>query len=255
MSNVVKFSINGDTNAEQVAGRAKAAVGSLDKQLEGIGNKFKTSFKDIFLSFLGPMALLGTAMGFIGKLIAENQKKQEEANKAAIEGTNSLMSAEDRYYANKLNNEKKSKEQIEEAKTAREDVTQAFLENDPRGKAIVDEVKAAMPPGMAAGASGLARNMAQTQAMQDRVQALLAPEAAAAGAGSGLSGKAFKSPEGFGNVIGVGANPVLENLTRQTDIQQQILEYIKAQVPNVGRLDVPDFTKRVPLTLQKSGLT
>jgi len=36
----VKFSIDGDTNAEQVAGRAKAAVGSLDKQLEGIGNKF-----------------------------------------------------------------------------------------------------------------------------------------------------------------------------------------------------------------------
>ena len=102
MSNVVKFSINGDTNAEQVAGRAKAAVSGLDKQLEGISKKFSTGFKDIFLSFLGPMALLGTAMGFIGKIISDNQKKQEDATKAAIEGTNALMSADDKYYANKV---------------------------------------------------------------------------------------------------------------------------------------------------------
>ena len=233
MSNVIQFSITGDTNAEQVAGRAKAAVGGLDKQMDGIGKKFGSGFKDIFLSFLGPMALLSTAMAFIGKMISDNQKKHEDANKAAIEGTNALMSAEDRYYANKLNNEKKSKEQIEEAKTAREDVTQAFLENDPRGKAIVDEVKAAMPPGMAAGASGLARNMAQTQAMQDRVQALLAPEAAAAGAGSGLSGKAFKSPEGFGNVIGVGANPVLEAMTSQLEEAKRTNDLL-ATIANAG---------------------
>ena len=37
MSNVVQFSITGDTNAEQVAGRAKAAVGGLEKQMDGIG--------------------------------------------------------------------------------------------------------------------------------------------------------------------------------------------------------------------------
>lgn len=101
MSNVIQFSITGDTNAEQVAGRAKAAVGGLDKQMDGIGKKFGSGFKDIFLSFLGPMALLGTAMAFIGKIIADNQKKHEDANQAAIDGTNSLMSAEDKYWANK----------------------------------------------------------------------------------------------------------------------------------------------------------
>ena len=255
MSNVIQFSITGDTNAEQVAGRAKAAVSGLDKQMDGIGKKFGSGFRDIFLSFLGPMALLGTAMAFIGKMISDNQKKHDDASKAAIEGTNALMSAEDKYYANKLNNEKKSKEQIEEAKVAREDVTQAFLENDPRGKAIMDEIKAAMPPGMAAGASGLARNTAQSKAMQDRVQAILAPEAAAAGlGGTGSVGNAFKAPEGFSNVIGVGANPVLENLTRQTDIQQQILDGLKAMSPRSGGINQPDFTKEMPLPIQKAGL-
>ena len=113
MSNVVQFSITGDTNAEQVAGRAKAAVGGLEKQMDGIGKKFGSGFKDIFLSFLGPMALLGTAMAFIGKMIADNQKKQEDANKAAIEGTNEIMSAEDKYYDNKLNKENELRETTE----------------------------------------------------------------------------------------------------------------------------------------------
>jgi len=235
MSNVIQFSITGDTNAEQVAGRAKAAVSGLDKQMDGIGKKFGSGFRDIFLSFLGPMALIGTAMAFIGKMISDNQKKHDDASKAAIEGTNALMSAEDRYYANKLNNEKKSKEQIEEAKVAREDVTQAFLENDPRGKAIMDEIKAAMPPGMAAGASGLARNTAQSKAMQDRVQAILAPEAAAAGlGGTGSIGKAFKSPEGFSNVIGVGANPVLEAMAIQIDEAKKTNELLSMIANPVG---------------------
>ena len=76
-------------------------------------------------------------MAFIGKMIADNQKKHEDANKAAIDGTNALMSAEDKYWANKRNNEKKDKEQVEEAKTTREDVTKNFLTTDPRGRQML----------------------------------------------------------------------------------------------------------------------
>jgi len=246
MSNVIQFSITGDTNAEQVVNRTKTAVSGLDAQISKMGRGFANGFSSIFLSFLGPMALLGAAMAFIGKMISDNQKKHEDANKAAIEGTNALMSAEDKYYANKLNKEKQLREQTEEAKTQRKTTTKDFLENDPRRDQVVDK--------MTFNQMG-AERLSARKYIQDKVQAILAPEAVAAGAAAGPVGNAFKSPEGFSNVIGVGANPVLENMTRQTDIQQQILEYIKAQVPNVGRLDVPDFTKRVPLTLQKSGLT
>jgi hypothetical protein len=224
--------------------KAKLATVSFGKQVEDIQKKFSMAFKDVFLSFLGPMALLGSAIAFIGKLISDNQKKHEDANKAAIEGTNALMSAEDRYYANKLNNEKKSKEQIEEAKVARQDVTQAFLENDPRGKAIMDETKAAMPPGMASAASGLARNAAQSEAMQARVQAILAPEAAAAGAGTKETrGTSFKGPEGFSNVVGVGANPVMEAMTMQLEESRKQTALLEAIV-NKGPGGVPvDYTK------------
>jgi hypothetical protein len=256
MSNSVKFSIDGDTNAEQVAGRAKAAVGGLDKQLEGIGNKFGNSFKDIFLRFLGPMALISAAMSFIGKMIEENAKKREDANQAAIDQTNKLMSAEDNYWANKRNNEKKSKEDAEQAKTQRQTTTLQFLQTDPRGQQIFQDYMNYKIGSKEPMYNNRKFNATSDPEVQAAVQKLIAEDIKKNPITmAGAKDSAFQGPQGFSNVIGVGANPVLENLTRQTDIQQQILEYIKAQVPNVGRLDVPDFTKRVPLTLQKSGLT
>ena len=231
MSNVVKFSINGDTNAEQVAGRAKAAVSGFDKQLEGIGKKFGSSFKDIFLSFLGPMALLGAAIAFIGKMISDNQKKHEDANQAAIDGTNALMSAEDKYWANKRNNEKKAKEDSEQAKTQRENITEQFLQEDPRGREIARRALNKIPGEFIMGYES--KSLSKSSAIQAEVQALIAPEAAAAGAGSGPVGKAFKSPEGFGNVIGVGSNPVLEAMTSQLEEAKRTNDLL-ATIANAG---------------------
>ena len=255
MSNVVQFSITGDTNAEQVAGRAKAAVGGLEKQMDGIGKKFGSGFKDIFLSFLGPMALLGTAMAFIGKMIADNQKKQDDANKAAIDGTNALMSAEDKYWANKRNNEKKGKETVEEAKTAREEVTMQFLTNDPRR---AEALKGIQLSPMGVFWQGF-RRAAQMPEVQDRVQAIIAedikknPTAGAAAGAAAIKDTTFQGPAGFSNVIGVGANPVLQYMTRQTDIQQEILEILKQNRANEGEGVPAPWTER--LKLNQIGIT
>ena len=232
MSNVVKFSINGDTNAEQVAGRAKAAVSGLDKQLEGISKKFSTGFKDIFLSFLGPMALLGTAMAFIGKMISDNQKKQEDATKAAIDGTNALMSAEDRYWANKRNNEKTAIQTTEEAAVARSEVTKDFLENDPRGQKIFDNAFTEKTFGQPFRKTtpGL---ISDDPAIQAKVQALIAEDMKKNPAATGPSGTPFKSPEGFGNVIGVGSNPVLEAMTSQLEEAKRTNDLL-ATIANAG---------------------
>ena len=230
--------------------KAKAATTGFGKQVEDISKKFGNSFKDIFLSFLGPMAILTTVLAFIGKAIADNQKKHEDANRAAIDGTNDLMSAEDRYYANKRNNEKKVKEQVEEAKVSREDITQEFLRNDPRGQAIVSKYQ--LPPmfptlrGAITGkeqgvdTSGM---LSKSKGIQDQVQAMIAADIAknpAVPTGS----TSFKTPEGFGNVVGVGANPVIEAMTMQLEEarkQTALLESLNNKSPGGG---VPvDFTK------------
>jgi len=217
MSEVVKFSITGDTNAEQVAGRAKAAVSGLDKQLDGIGNKFKNSFKDIFLSFLGPMALLGTAIAFIGKIISDNEKKREEANQAAIDGTNALMSAEDRYWARKQDREKKDKEDTEQAKVTREQVTQEFMVNDPRGRKIYsDYMEGKIGSNRTNSDRNRRFNYAFDPEVQAAVQAILAEDAKKNPIEPDKP-TTFKGPEGFSNVVGVGANPVIEAMTAQLD--------------------------------------
>jgi hypothetical protein len=239
----------GKNNKKATQGTKEATTG-FSKQVEDIQKKFSTSFKDIFLSFLGPMALLTTAIGLIGKMIADNQRKQEEANQAAIEGTNALMSAEDRYYANKLNNEKKEKQTSEEAATARAKITQDFLENDPRGRQIYDQAyrekffghpfKKSKP--------GLLKDDPEIQA---QVQAIIAEDMKKNPLILSEFGKPkdtqFKGPEGFGTVIGVGANPVLEAMTKQVEVLQEIKVILEQSKPGGGV--PPPFTEK-PISLR-----
>ena len=253
MAQSLEVNIKTTSDIPQAMDKAKAAVGGFGSQIEGISKKFANSFKDIFLSFLGPMAILTTVLAFIGKMIADNQKKHAEARQAAIDDTNELMSAEDRFYERKQANEKKDKETKEQAATTRQDVTESFLKNDPRGQALVMEQ-------VPEGAGGLKRKdfirdaliaeqLAKRKETQDIVQALIAedikknPEAVAP-----TGPTSFRTPEGFGNIVGVGANPVMEAMTLQLEEakkQTALLESLNNKSPGGG---VPvDFTKPQPL--------
>ena len=249
MAQSLEVNIKTTSDVPQAMDKAKAATTGFGKQVEDIGKKFGTSFKDIFLSFLGPMAILTTVLAFIGKAIADNQKKSDDANRAAIDGTNALMSAEDRYYANKRNNEKKVKEQVEEAKVSREDITQEFLRNDPRGQAIVSKYQ--LPPmfptlrGAITGkeqgvdTSGM---LSKSKGIQDQVQALIAADIAKNPAA--LTGPtSFKTPEGFGNVVGVGANPVMEAMTMQLEESRKQTALLENISRGSGGGVPVDFTK------------
>ena len=251
MAQSLEVNIKTTSDLPQAMDKAKAAVGGFGSQIEGISKKFGNSFKDIFLSFLGPMAILTTVLAFIGKMIADNQRKSAEANQAAIDGTNNLMSAEDRYYANKRANEKKAIETKEEAKLSREDITKDFLRNDPRGQAIVNQNQIIRPmfPTLKGAITGKEERIdtsgfiAGNKTIQAQVQAFIAADMAknpAAPTGS----TSFKTPEGFGNIVGVGANPVMEAMTLQLEEARKqtiLLESLNNKSPGGG---VPvDFTK------------
>jgi hypothetical protein len=250
MAQDLTVNIKTTSDVPEAMGKAKTAVTGFDKQLQDIRNKFGTSFKDIFLSALGPMALVASATAFIGKIIADNQKRQEDANRAAIEGTNALMSAEDRYYANKLNNEKKDKDTVEQAAAAREKVTKDFLENDPRGKQMYDQEYRDRYFGhpFKKTKGGI---IAQDPEIQSRVQAILAedmkknPIAQEAAKEAEKKSGTFKGPEGFNSVIGVGANPVMEAMTKQLEEQQKQTALLEQIANGGGSGGVPvDFTKK-----------
>ena len=229
MSQSLELNIKTTSDVPQAMDKAKSATVSFGQQVEGIQKKFSTAFKDIFLSFLGPMALLGVAINYIGKLIEENQKKHKEANQAAIDGTNELMSAEDRYYAKKRDNERKDKEDREQAAMSREDITKDFLLNTREGRALM-QVKGAGDQNAPAflrslekvtgGREHQAGLLAKSPEIQQVVQISLREMAKANPLANGEK-KDFKTPEGFGNVIGVGPNPVMEAMAAQLEEQKK----------------------------------
>lgn len=246
MAQSLEVNIKTTSDVPQATEKAKAAVSGFDKQIGDISKKFGSSFKDIFLSFLGPMALLTTAIAFIGKLIADNQKKHEEANQAAIDGTNELMSAEDRYWARKQDSEKKDKEKAEQAATTRVDITESFLANDPRGRKILMENT---PQGVNTNGSDFMRDrfireqLSKRKDIQDQVQAIIAEEAKKNPA-EPIGATSFKSPEGFANVVGVGANPVMEAMTLQLEESRKQTALLEAISQGANGGGVPtDFTK------------
>lgn len=236
----VEWELYGTTNVDSVVNKTTKGLDGVEKNSKRVETAFSLGMSSIFLRFLGPMALLTSAIAFISKLIDESAKKREEANKAAIDGTNALMSAEDKYYSNKRNNEKKTIQTVEEAAVARSEVTKDFLQNDPRGRKIFDNAFTEKTFGQPFRKTipGL---ISDDPAIQAKVQALIAEDIKNNPAANGPSGTPFNSPSGFGNVIGVGANPVLENMTRQLEEQQRQTALLE-MIANMSNGDT-DFTK------------
>jgi hypothetical protein len=215
------------------------------------------------------MALVTGAMATIGKMIADNERKRAEANQAAIDGTNELMSAEDKYWARKNEREKKTKEKAEEAKVSRKDVTLSFLQNDPRGKSMVEDILNKLPPGMRSSAAfNTANNMSREKVTQDKVQALIAEDAAKENweetqrkqklaaerirkeeeeakvkAAKQTGKEGLSAPNSMsGNIIGVGQNPVVTALQEQQAIQREQLAYLQIIASNKTASPAADVT-------------
>jgi hypothetical protein len=253
MAQSLELNIKTTSDVPQAMDKAKSATVSFGRQVEDIQKKFSMAFKDVFLSFLGPMALVGAAMNQIGNLIEENRRKREEADKAAIDGTNELISAEERYWARKMAGEKKTKETKEQAKVSREQVTLSFLQEDPRGKEMLNQILAKMPLYMSTRAQAPLSAIAADKRVQDMVQKMLAEDLAknpelnleAVAAKKKAEEEAAKAkakqveskPAAFkgidsatsvsGNVIGVGQNPVVSAIHEQVEIAKQQLDYLR----------------------------
>jgi len=236
MSNEVRFNITGDTNAEQVAGRVKSSVGSMESQIDGIGKKFSNAFKDIFLSFFAPLALLTAALSFISKAIDEKNAKIKAAQDLAVKGESEFVDETTKGLARRRAERTKSKEEEELAKVAREEETFEYLKESSENRA---KVEAKMTP---AQRLKYFFHSYSSAAKQEEMQQLVAQVYKEEEVPKGFTNKDFKSPEGFSNVVGVGASPVLEAMTQQLE-QQKMQTYLLQQlVAGKDQVGV-DFTK------------
>lgn len=257
MSNVIQFSINGSTNAEKVTDRVKQSVSTLEKNLQGIESKFKNFGKDLFLSFAAPMVLLNQAINMISGAIEKSRQEVRDALADAEKGENKYMRAGTITGAREIARRNKDILDRRNARLAQIEVAdelgqegagtfsvseaeKAMFQYVSEGKGMFDTLgRAAFFAGSMVGINDYRENTGVQEVLERRNAERVAasPESAAAAAAAKQKEAAelqiakqkeldakpttFKGPEGFSNVIGVGANPVMEAMTAQLEEQRK----------------------------------
>lgn len=257
MSNIIQFSINGDTNAEKVTKRVKESVSTLEKNLEGIQTKFKNFGKDLFLSFAAPMVLLNQAINMISSAIEKSRQEVRDALADAERGENRYLRASTVTSAREVARRRQDALDRKNAQLAAEalaeeqgkqggvmgfggEVDAALVQYAQEGKGFIDKVgRSAESALMFLGISSAYKNEEIQKVLERRAQARVAesPEGKAEAAAAKQKEAAemqiakqkeldakpttFKGPEGFSNVIGVGANPVMEAMNAQLEEQRK----------------------------------
>jgi hypothetical protein len=270
MAQDLTVNIKTTSDVPQAMGKASSAASNFDKQLGDIGKKFGSSFKDIFLGFAAPMVLLQGAIQMITSAIAKAKQDAKDGLDLVARGETVFATSEEKRLAAYF---KAKKAREEEQKLAVIGVAESFREfvrTTPEGEKMVQDY-AFENAGNQKGILARSGNFEELGKIDPAFMAMMMAafnnspegkkakdEAAASEAAANEAAKkagSFKGPEGFGTVVGVGANPVMEKMTRQNELLEQIrmiLEETSAATRS-GSVPAP-FTEAVPLTLQKSGL-
>jgi len=244
--NRVEWELYGETNVDQVTDKTNKGLNGIEKNAKRVENAFSMSVSSIFLRFLGPMALLQGAISAISDAMDKAKQKSEE-------GFNTLAAGEDKYAsAQETRMAAFFKAQEDEAKAkdlsaaGRKASTEKFMDDRGFWKGIVEApvstfaaIMSQLLPGVK---DATELDWVQRGAADDWAKAQEAEGKKMDGGGA----TKFKSPDGFGNVIGVGANPVLENMTQQLEVQRQMLAAL--EMANAVKTVNTDFTKEEEYT-------
>lgn len=233
----------GGNAVEQTASKATSGV---ESQFNRIGKSFGNTISSVFLSFAGPLAIISGIIGFVSNSIAEAKQLAQDGLNRIAEGKSKLNTAEETKMANFFKAKDAREKEEKEVKAGREEMTLRFLQETEEGKKIMAEAYATGRATILTGEG----DMSQAADMQKiALDAFLkSPEgkryATLFDAETATKENSFKAPEGFSNVVGVGANPVLQAMDdaltesrKQTNLLEQI-----AVTSKQGNYD--DFTKQ-----------
>lgn len=238
----VEWGLEGETNVDQVVDKTNKGLNGIEKNAKRVENAFTMSASSFFLKFLGPMALLQMAISAI-------TESMEKAKQTAEAGFNTLAAGEDKYateqearmaaFFKQRDAEEKARVESEAGRKAS---TERFFEDRGFWKSVFQAPVATFAVlmgefgiGNGAGAEWIQKGAAEDWAKAQKAEGKKMENGGVTGSTS------FKTPDGFGNVIGVGANPVVEAMTVQTQIQKQMLAEL--EMANSLRQGNVDFTK------------
>lgn len=234
--------VSGTSNVEQATDKAGKSLDKLQKQIADINKKFENSFKDIFLSFFAPLALLTTAINFIQSSVAQAKQDAKDGLDLLSRGESRFGSAEESKAASYFKTQNEIKREKELTEAGRQEITRSILQSPMSAQLGLTAQQQAE-----VGTKGI-EGLVGNKDVQERALKLFmeTPEGKAAFAGKieqGSISTDFKGPEGFSNVIGVGANPILDQTSQQTEIQREILAQLEIANQSRNTPQSTDFTK------------
>jgi hypothetical protein len=277
MAQDLTINIKTTSDVPQAMDKAKAATVSFGKQVDDIGRKFSMAFKDIAFAFVAPLVILNSAISAISGAIAKNKQDIQDAMAFAEKGESKYLRSGTVTSAREVASRKQDALDRENAKLAAQALAREQGQQG-AGTFSQSEAEKAMETyvaegqgfwnttgrlldtaGMQLGLNDYAKNEEMQKILErrstGRVDASPEEKARVESAANASAQKAsddaakakgttFKGPEGFSNVVGVGANPVIEAMTMQleeTRKQTALLEVIARPATGGG---VPvDFTK------------
>jgi len=226
--------------------KAKKATVSFEKQVQDIGKKFGTAFKDIFLGFTAPMVIMNALVGKISEKIEEAKRSAKDGFDLIAKGETVYATSEQKKLANFLKvkaETEKEKKDVEEGMIL---MTRKFLDTK-QGEKFLQEEAMSRPEGSSRRMMNPNVAVHYESVRKAALDYFLnSPEGKAYQPlfNDTKKDQNFKGPEGFSNVVGVGANPVMEAMAAQTEIALQQLAELQKLNANSGNAGVPtDFTK------------
>ena len=236
--------IKTQSDVPEQMGKARSATVSFAKQVEDIQKKFSTAFKDIFLGFTAPMVLLNSAISYITGAIEKAKQDAKDGLDLIAKGETVFASSEEARTAAFFKRRKEIEEERRLVSEGKASLTEQILMDSElsKGFKLPRNIEQRLSAGE--GVKSISKDLelqrmamdylSQTEKGRKILQESTPTEATKAGA--------FKTPEGFSNVVGVGSNPVIEAMNEQNDLlRQQLDELKKIASPEGG---VPkDFTK------------
>ena len=226
---------------EQTTGKATSAVGT---QFEKIGKSFGNSISSVFLSFAGPLALISGIIGLISNSIAEAKQLAQDGFNRIAEGRTKMASNEETRMANFFKEKKAREDEEREVQAGRAEMTQRFLRETEEGRRIREEADREGRTGMHGGLDISRDPEIQKRALD---AFLRSPEgkryAHIFDAEKATKENSFKAPEGFSNVVGVGANPVLQAMDEALSESKKQTVLLETIASKGEQSTAPDFTK------------
>ena len=209
------------SDVPEAMGKAKVATVSFAKQVEDIQKKFSTAFKDIFLGFTAPMVLLQGAIQAISAAMEKAKQDAKEGIDLIAQGETRFASSEEAKAGAFFKRKKELDDEKKLVEAGRADITKKILENE--GGMFRDfELPEQYIRRLREGSASIASLSKDPEVQRMAVEYFTKTDAGrkiteSLGPTSGPKAGDFKGPEGFGNVIGVGPNPVIEAMNLQLD--------------------------------------